>query len=158
MLCDECKKNQAKFHSIKKINGVTTEKHLCGDCQQKLAVASVKFAPLSEDFFSGFKNLFGLSRRSAFACSVCGTTDEEFLSTGMCGCANCYKDLEPVIMPVIQRVQSDTRHTGKSLSGIGARGADEYERLRRELDEAVRTENYERAYVLQGKLKKLKEE
>ena len=29
MLCDECGKNEATFHSIKKINGVTTERHLC---------------------------------------------------------------------------------------------------------------------------------
>ena len=57
MLCDECGKNKATFHSIEKINGVTNERHLCSECQKKYGGSIMKMSGLGS-LFGGFV-LFG---------------------------------------------------------------------------------------------------
>lgn len=161
MLCDECKKNQATYHSIKKINGVTTEKHLCYECHMKQAEKELPFGV--DGLFSGFKNLFSMpTHRAAYRCSVCGTTSDEFLETGFVGCQNCYKDLSAVIMPVVSKVQNDTHHVGKSPYGIGSSSENdisaEYATLQRQLRQAVEDERYEDASVIRDKMRVLRSE
>ena len=157
MLCDNCKKNQATYHSIKKINGVTTERHLCYECHLKQAEKESDFNGIGE-LFSGFKNLFGLpTHRNVARCGVCGTTADEFLETGFVGCPHCYEELSGVIMPVVSKVQSDMRHTGKSPNGKkGNAAAEEYEELRRQLDLAIESERYEDASVIRDKMRTLR--
>ena len=158
MLCDDCKKNQATYHSIKKINCVSTEKHLCYECHMKQAEKDMGFSDIGE-LFSGFKNLFGLpTHRSVARCSKCGTTADEFLDTGFVGCPNCYNDLSSVIMPVVSKVQNDTRHVGKTPDGgnKGNEAAAEYEELRRQLDLAIESERYEDASVIRDRMRNLR--
>lgn len=158
MLCDECKKNQATYHSIKKINGVSTEKHLCHECHLKQVEREVGFSDIGE-LFSGFKSFFDLpSHRNVARCSACGTTADEFLETGFVGCPNCYSELSAVVMPVISKVQSDTKHTGKVPREKQSDAAGEYEKLRRQLDKALELEHYEQAAVIRDRMRSLRKE
>jgi protein arginine kinase activator len=156
MLCDECKKNQATYHSIKKINGETSERHLCGECQQKYAGGG--FSSLS-GLFSGFNTMFSEPpRRKTIQCSKCGTTAEQFLKTGFVGCSNCYTDLDEIITPVIKRVQGDVQHTGKMPLGRGADHGAEYARIKKQLDKAVEEQNFEEAMILRDRMRALRGE
>lgn len=156
MLCDDCKKNEATYHSIKKINGVSTEKHLCYECHIKQAEKDMGFSDLGE-LFSGFKSLFGLpTHRSVARCGVCGTTADEFLETGFVGCPNCYDELSSVIMPVVSKVQNDTRHIGKCPVGRGKNSSAEYAELRRQLESAIEAERYEDASMIRDKMRSLR--
>ena len=161
MLCDECKKNQATYHTIKKINGITSERHLCYECHIKEAEKNIAFTSAGE-LFSGFKDLFYQKpQRSTYRCSVCGTSADEFLETGFVGCPNCYKDLSAVIMPVVSKVQSnDTRHVGKSPYGGGEEddASIQYASLQRELQKAVEEERYEDASIIRDKMRALRGE
>lgn len=158
MLCEECKKNEATYHSITKVNGVTNEKHLCVHCHSKSFQDNMKLTEISQ-LFSGFNSLFASpKKRSTVMCSRCGTTAEEFLNSGYVGCAECYNELSEVILPVVQKVQDDMQHKGKTPQGLMKSMNSEYERLSTELKRAVDIEDFERASVIRDEMRKLKGE
>ncbi|MCI8412840.1 MAG: hypothetical protein HFE47_01915 [Clostridia bacterium] len=160
MLCDECGKREATYHSIKKINGETTERHLCSECQKKLGSGFMKMSGLNNLFgtLSGFFDEPRLQKREEYICSACGTTGNEFLHSGFVGCSECYKEFAPLIMPVIKRMQGDVSHVGKVPLGVENSVSAEYERLKKELDKAIELEEYEQASIIRDRMRQLKEE
>ncbi len=161
MKCDECGKNEATFHSLKKINGQTTERHLCSECQKKYGSGFMKM-PDFGSLFGGFGSFFDepriAQRREEYICQSCGTTGEEFLRTGFVGCSDCYKELAPLIMPVVRRMQGDVSHVGKVPVGVENSVSIEYERLKKELHKAIETEEYEQASIIRDRMRQLKGE
>lgn len=161
MLCDECGQREATFHSIKKINGQTTERHLCAECQKKHGSSFMKM-PDFGDLFGGFGSLFGEPRiaapRDEYICPSCGTTGDEFLQTGYVGCADCYKEFAPILMPVVRKMQGDVSHVGKVPTGVENSVSAEYERLKKELQKAIETEEYEQAGIIRDRMRQLKGE
>lgn len=161
MLCDECGKNKATFHSIEKINGVTNERHLCSECQKKYGGSIMKMSGLGS-LFGGFGDFFAeprLPKREEYICKSCGTTCDEFLDSGFVGCSDCYREFAPIIMPVIRRMQSgDASHVGKVASGVENSVSTEYERLKKELEKAIELEEYEQASIIRDRMRQLKGE
>lgn len=158
MLCDECKKNQATYHEIKKINGVSTERHLCPDCQAK-QTGKLQNSPIDfADMFSGFKGLFEPPRKAAvIKCSKCGTTSEEFLETAYVGCPDCYTELKAVVNPVIQRVQNALVHKGKSpFPKTQDDKENEHQRLQILLEDAINRNDMTEAETVFNQIRKLK--
>ncbi len=86
-------------------------------------------------------------------CSVCGTTIEDFRRTGLLGCANCYRVFREEIFPVVQNMQGSAQHVGKKVDRLFL----ERERLKSELEKALREQNYAEAEILQGKLKEIRD-
>ena len=152
MLSDECGKNEATFHSIKKINGVTTERHLCAECNKKYGYQMMKLSNIG-DLFSNFTSMFD-SRRDTVICPKCGRTSDDFLETGYVGCPECYKEFSSIILPAVQKMQNDLRHVGKVPGGVKPR-LTEIDKIKAELQKAVEREDYEQAIVLTDKLKQL---
>lgn len=153
MLCDACKKREATYHTIKQYNGIKTETHLCSECRRKLISESGGAGGL----FSELSALFGGQEKAAGAvCPKCGTTREEFLSTGFVGCEQCYKAFASAIEPRLDRLQSGSVHTGKRPGKAASTPAGEYERLKAELKRAVDAEDYERAAKINLRLKQLR--
>lgn len=155
MLCDDCKKREATFHSIKKINGVSTEKHLCSDCQKKYGFQMMKLSNMG-DLFSNFTNLLNYPQEEEQVCPECGTASDDFLNTGYVGCSNCYKEFSKIMYPVIQKMQNSLQHVGKSPVGLDTSPSTEYDKLAAELKKAISEENYEQATILRDKMRMLK--
>lgn len=152
MLCDECKKNEATVHTISKINGVTTERHLCAECNKKYMAPMMKLSTIG-DLFSNFTGLLE-PKREGIICPKCGTTSDDFLETGYVGCPNCYKEFAPVIMPAIQKMQNAVRHVGKTPNSKAELKNPELVKLKQQLDQAIEREDFEQASVLVEKIKK----
>jgi protein arginine kinase activator len=117
----------------------------------------------------------------ATVCPTCGTTYAEFRQTGLLGCADCYKAFEAQLSPLLERAhEGATHHVGKlprrtlaasrlsQGSGTAARGleavlggaeerAKRLTAIRMQLDEAVSSEQYERAAKLRDELRRLSE-
>ncbi|MCL2861076.1 MAG: UvrB/UvrC motif-containing protein [Firmicutes bacterium] len=151
--------NKATYHTIKKVNGQTTQKHLCGLCHEKMSVGM--FGDIAS-IFSGFKNFLGTpSKNTRNVCSHCGTTSDEFLQSGFLGCAKCYSDMQDLILPIIQQVQGSLGHVEDAPVSRSVLETDdfpqlnEYQRLKRELEYAIKEENYEEAAVLRDKIKEI---
>lgn len=158
MKCEECHKFEATFHSMQKINGVTTQRHLCSNCQKKYSLQHIGYPTLKTsgigDFFS---NLTAYdSDPTLIICPECGTTSADFLDTGYVGCSKCYECFSKVILPVVKRVQNDVKHVGKVPPGIETDSSSEYEHLKRELNKVLEVEDYEQAMKIRDKMRQIK--
>lgn len=118
------------------------------------------------------------------SCPECGTTYPEFRQSGLLGCPECYKAFEAQLGPLLERAhEGGTHHVGKmpkrallgeeseqparkpgtlkkpaeSVLGGPEQRAGRISVLRKQLDEAVRTEQYERAAKVRDELRRLTE-
>lgn len=96
-------------------------------------------------------------RRPSLKCPKCGLSYEGFQEIGKLGCSECYRSFRDKLVPLLRRIHGNTRHGGKipSKAGEDMARAKELERLKRELEEAVRNEEYERAAEIRDRIKLL---
>jgi len=73
------------------------------------------------------------------------------------GCAECYESFEPRIDRILLQIHGASGHKGKRYGKSTPRrgGRAGLERLRRELDAAVRAEQFEQAAVIRDEIRSL---
>lgn len=143
MKCRNCGK-PAKKYTVKSKNG-EIEVELCENCYKRL--------------YAGGDDLF-YERRSAVSkeCSACGRTYEEFIRTGLFGCAECYKAFRAELIPVLHNFQGSVCHKGKVPVGAGEaydemRGLiAQQERLQTEIEEAKSQHDTAREEALRSRM------
>jgi protein arginine kinase activator len=83
-------------------------------------------------------------------CSHCRMRLSEFRATGMLGCPRCYEEFEKEIDSSLVEACGTAVHKGKRYTARLAmlQNSGDLKRLRRELDEAVRREEFEIAAVI----------
>ncbi|MHB1156790.1 MAG: UvrB/UvrC motif-containing protein [Phycisphaerales bacterium] len=177
MKCDRCD-NPATVHLIEIINGQKIEKHLCEHHALEEGVTiKVTSSPINE-----LLEKFVLKHTSPAAaptsvggavqqagpvvaggetdlvCEHCGLTFSEFRKRALLGCADCYTAFEPLLMPLLERAQEGaSHHLGKvpRYAGSDQLRQQRLKQLRRELDKAVTSEQYERAARLRDEVREL---
>jgi len=166
MLCQICKERSATIHLTEISDGQRTETHLCQHCAQKEGLAIQAQIPLNELLSTliaaGTKNA-AESEKSEFehsdkACPVCGMTLGRFSKESLLGCEQDYTEFAEQLTPLIERNQNGaSRHYGKVPSRLGKDKKDKAElaRLTRDLEKAVRGEDYETAAQLRDRIQKL---
>ncbi len=178
MLC-ECGKNEATVRETVIINGKSIEKNLCEQCAQDLGLAPTTHHPALHELVKQFVHEPGVTeaqplKAEEIACSTCSLTYTRFKQTGLLGCGLCYKSFEEQVGPLIERAhEGATHHVGKiprsALERSRHGGPDRLEillgtteerlrrmgELRRQLDEAVEAEQFERAATLRDELHRL---
>ena len=157
MLCEQCGKREAVYHTTTNINGQLTETHLCAECQSLRA----------PDVFQGIGGLFNMlggvtetaekEQRKRLICPECGTTYDDFTrSGGYLGCEQCYKEFAPLLKHIILRTQGKLRHTGKTPNPSPEdKRAAELRRLTAELNKALAAEKYEECARLKREIDRL---
>ena len=160
MLCDECKKREAVFHSKIIHNGQVRERHLCAVCSKKYREEESLFKPFGDLFSSLPELMLGASTPKCTVCSKCGTTSDEFLRTGYVGCPECYKAFGPIMLDVVRRTQHDTQHIGKApgvkIKSTVAAAQNKIDELRRRQRQAIDTDDFEEASRLRDEINELK--
>ncbi len=182
MLCEKCKKNEATAYIKTNVNGDVHEYHRCPDCAAELR-NSGEFGKLFDwnglDDFGGFGSLWGLNSGfdlvssllsspfgglggfgsapaigSGKRCPVCGSDFGEIAKSGKAGCPNCYTEFRNRLAPTIKKIHGNTVHCGKH-SKVTTEQSHENEiaSLRNQLNEAIQSENYERAAELRDQIK-----
>ncbi len=166
MKCQRCGDNEANVSYTQIINGEKTQLVLCDKCANELNIG-MNFNFDFNDVFSTFFNepsfVKTLEKPKAIACDVCGTTYDEFMSTGMFGCENCYRVFSNRLDNVLKRLHGSNRHVGKKLilnpqkSIVTTKKGKqtEIEKLKEELKELIKNEEYEKAAIIRDKIKKL---
>jgi protein arginine kinase activator len=92
-------------------------------------------------------------------CRECGLTLELFRESGRVGCSNCYEVFREVLDPLLRRVHHATEHSPpKGGQDAESRLRRVLATLRRELLEAVRREEFERAASLRDEIRRYEEE
>lgn len=173
MMCDECHEKPATVHITKIVNGEKTQLHFCEDCaKNKHIMFSTGFDALGLDGNTEFS--IGKLLSSLFQvpdtdpkqiagdqkCSRCGLTFAGFTQMGRLGCSQCYQTFEDQMYPMLRRVHGKTHHVGKVPRRTGGqiRIKNEISRLKRELQEAINGEEYERAAVIRDQIKEMENE
>jgi protein arginine kinase activator len=133
--------------------------HLCEQCAQEQGVGVKSYIPLNE-LLSNLLSAGAKEEPAGFGdsdvvCPQCGWTLDKFRDKGVLGCPNDYEVFEKQLLPLIKKAHDGAvTHCGKIPSRMptGSKQQMETARLRQQLDEAVRKEDYELAAKLRDKL------
>lgn len=165
MKCQKCGKHEANTHIKRVINGEFEEYSLCSECAREMGYGNI-FGDMAESFGSLFGSFFENAlpaRTQATRCETCGSGYADIARTGMVGCANCYDVFADRIMPTVRRIHGNTAHAGKNSRFAKKtepkieKEPTELEKLKAQLDEAVKNQEYEKAAQLRDKIKETEE-
>lgn len=161
-LCERCKKAKATFHltNIDR-SGNKYERHLCDSCAGEegllqTAKATVDLNEILENFIAGSKT--GAAELSQLVCSECGISYVEFRNQGLLGCPHDYEVFKEQIGRLLERTHDgETEHRGKAPKSLGLvrKPHQDLRRLKRQLEEAVAAEDYERAAELRDRIREM---
>ena len=155
MLCDECGKNEAHIHIVQIGPNGRMEKNLCEECAAGYGTsmfASQQKSMSVDDFLKGV-----FSSASETDSAAPGRHHE---LVGKIGCSVCYDTFRQQLEPLLRRVHGSSVHSGKipHRSGGALEMKHEIEVLRRNLQEAVRQEEYEKAAEYRDRIRVLEKE
>jgi len=159
MLCDDCGENEAILHVTKIENNQMNTHHLCEGCASAKgldAAGAVGDHPLGE-FLEQVGRVAGAAP-AAGPCPYCGMKLDEFKKLGRLGCPQCYVAFEPHLNSLLRRLHGGAQHLGKVYLPPDPTRAQQQERLaglRRKLDRAVQSEDFERAAELRDEIRTL---
>lgn len=177
MLCQNCGKNNANVKYTQVINGEKTQMYLCEDCAHEMNIGTdfnfnFDFDHLFSSLFSPFETVAALPETEVLKCPVCGMTYEDFAKLGKFGCAKCYQTFGKRLDTVLKKLHGNNRHIGrgdtkvqkirgegKTKSGTGEQSKeDKIKKLKEELEECIRKEEYEKAAVIRDEIKKIEKQ
>lgn len=167
MLCEECGSRPASVHVTKIVNSQKVQQYLCQECARARWEDMGFFVQphlTMQSLLSGLLSGAGTTQLGSSGiqarCSNCGLPFQEFARTGFLGCGHCYEQFDEQLRPIYKRIHGDTKHRGKvpARSGGRARVTREIDSLRRDLQECIRTEDYERAAELRDRIRALQED
>ncbi len=87
-------------------------------------------------------------------------TLQRFTQTGKLGCSECLQQFEPHIRSVLRHVHGSTRHVGRApkRGGGAVRLQQRVAGFRRDLEAAVKAEDFERAAQLRDQIRDLEDQ
>lgn len=151
--CMKCP-NPATLHITEVMGPAKFEElHFCENCAQKyLNDPQPPKATKAEAVAQADEGLFSQSE-----CPHCGIKFVEFRNSGRLGCAHDYEVFREELLPLLENIHGDPRHTGKTPRRLPQTKHVESEltRLRNELKQAVAREDYEAAARLRDRIKGL---
>ncbi|MDR3183615.1 MAG: UvrB/UvrC motif-containing protein [Planctomycetaceae bacterium] len=167
MKCEKCN-HPATFHITELTGAEPAERHFCethareylNESSQHGQAAGNLAAALSEGIpkqVSAKKAAAELKELDQQTCPVCGISFYDFRSTGRLGCSNDYIYFNKQIDALLMNIHGSRQHIGKHPQRV-VPDVDRQTlliKLRRDLDESVRCEDYERAAVLRNKIREL---
>lgn len=167
MLCQLCKERSATIHLTEINNGQRSESHLCQQCARQQGLSIKTKIPLDElmnTLLSSQQEKTteqgkpSITIPSDHACPNCGMTLGRFAKAPLLGCANDYTEFQAELLPLIEQSHNGkSHHCGKVPGHISERDRNEIERnkLKRQLEQAVKDEDYETAARLRDQIQAL---
>ena len=163
--CGVCNKREAVVAYNHIVDDVKQTLLLCHQCASEKNIkvlvaptAQAKEAPvLVKEIKIELAKLAGAEGDGGARCSTCAMSYEEFKKIGRLGCPHCYDAFASQLERLLKRIHGDDRHRGKGpLAAAQSTGAaDELERLREELAQAVAEEAFEKAAQLRDRIRVL---
>ena len=171
MLCDVCKKHEAKVHIQEIIDDIKTSVHLCTDCaaangmlkkDHAMLDLSAMVCKITASTLGQGADPDGVCAGPAeptLTCPVCGLTDLEFTRVRRFGCVACYDTFAEILAPILREIHRGETHRGlladAHVQSGGPNLVEELTFLRRELDRAVASEAYEQAADLRDRIHRI---
>ena len=159
MMCEICGIREANIKFTQVINKNKKEMHICKVCAEEKGFSN----PLS-----GFPKLISgliigimgelpetIKREHIdLKCSFCQLSWNEFQKGGLLGCGHCYESFSVPLKKLLLKMHGSNKHIGNRPASQRETGTiDEADRLRNELNRAIKAENFERAAQLRDKIR-----
>jgi protein arginine kinase activator len=170
MKCQHCGK-PATFHITEVTSGKPQELHLCEDHARdyltqtgpepaSLSSMAAAMAQHMAEQMGVTETANELSELDQETCPVCGMSFYQFRTQGRLGCPNDYHVFEEHLRPLIVNIHGEVEHTGKSPahSAKSSREQTNLIRIKRDLKEAIKEEDYERASGLRDEINRIESE
>ncbi len=159
MMCEDCNDRDATIRLTTIVNGEKVEKNLCASCMAKI---KQQFPTLElwgfAGLLSGFLDAVKAEKPEpmpVITCDRCGTTYQDFIKSGLLGCAECYKSFREPLEALLKGIHGQTRHTGR-VPGLPASDVPlklTIDRLKQQLARAIAEEEYEQAAGLRDQIR-----
>jgi len=161
MKCQICGVREATTHIKQNFNGQISEQHLCSRCARETD-AGISLPDVFQSLFGVFPQALPAAQERR-RCSKCGLSFAEIAQIGKVGCADCYREFYDQLAPTIQRIHGRVLHAGnadKSMNKAAAIAVEETREMKitkrkAELQEAIQTQNFERAAELRDEIHQL---
>ena len=174
MKCDLCEA-EATVHETQIVNGQVMVRRLCERHAGEVGLTGHSSVSVPN---AGASVVLSVQQQGAtLKCQSCGLSYAAFRQHGLLGCSACYETFEDKLAPLIERAhQGGTHHIGKTprrllaaakegdteaiervLGGARER-AERVALLRKQLEEALAMEQYERAAALRDELRRFEAE
>ena len=155
MKCRNCPK-VATLHITEIVEGAVQEHHLCEDCARPF---------LEKTQGSPAPSLGGKSadeeveeQVAHLVCPSCGMTYKDFRNIGRLGCSHCYVTFDNHLRNLLRRLHGSGQHIGKVYLPPNPSETQKQEKLaglRRKLDHAVESEDFEQAARIRDMIKSM---
>jgi protein arginine kinase activator len=101
-----------------------------------------------------------LAKLDQRACPKCGITFYEFRNQGRLGCSHDYTFFERELTPLILNIHGEAKHVGKRPRAAASSTDEETEliRLRREMEQSIKKEEYEQASQIRDKIRQIEQQ
>jgi protein arginine kinase activator len=158
MLCDQCGENDAIIHLTTIQNNQITTSHLCEGCASEKGMepgVTMGNLPLT-DFLAQSGKALADAAVSVGPCAYCGMRLEDFKKKGRLGCSHCYVTFDNHLRNLLRRLHGSGQHIGKVYLPPNPSETQRQERLaglRRKLDHAVESEDFEQAARIRDMIK-----
>ena len=168
--CEECGVNEACYTISVMMGGQVTQRRLCADCMAKmnmnLAAGNVKhllsaimsaITGAAEEAAAQAAAPEEDAAAAALVCERCNTSLSQYTKSGKLGCPHCYQAFREQLTPMLQQIHGRVQHAGrKPIDDEAAQQRRSlYDRLTRQLEQAVADEDYESAAILRDQLRHL---
>ena len=163
MICERCNQNPATVHMTDILHGgEKQEVHICEGCAEQEGVAMMPQQNVN-DLIGGLMDpSVGREIRDLLEqkCPECGITYPEFRTRGRLGCAHDYEIFRKGLEPLLEKIHGNTHHEGKVPRTVGhdVEMEKSLRKLRLDLDQAVKLEEYERAAEIRDQIRALEAE
>ena len=155
-VCERCKKAEATFHLTDiKPSGEKIERHLCEDCAVDEGLVHKPNVKINDILASFIASKALAAEVGELECPQCGLSFVEFRNKGLLGCPNDYDVFAEPLAAMLERAHgSGLQHIGKGPRSLGTTRVVQQDilKLKKQLEEAVAAEDYERAAELRDRL------
>jgi protein arginine kinase activator len=158
MKCQKCTK-AATLHITEVLGEDQWEElHLCEECAHKYLYENQQKTPGAKAGAAQAEEVEappGVSRE----CPLCGLKFVEFRNSGRLGCPHDYQEFREELLPLLENIHGETKHTGKTPRRLPQTKQTQSEliQLRKQLVQAVNREAYEEAAKIRDRIRKLEE-
>ena len=162
MKCENCNKIDATIHFTQVKEGKVVSYNLCQECAEKFGMKVAKFDSKQQPVFTPDAKsevlselLQGKGSDGNDKCPVCHSTLDDIKANGRLGCGQCYFIFENQMDVLLRRIQASSFHVGKRTSKLDDRIYNDQiaiRKLTKQLSDAVKKENYEKAARLRDEI------
>lgn len=166
MKCQKCSK-QATYHITEIERGKPREFHFCDDHARehldptREAAEAIAMGKLAEGLIKG--SAMGGRETTAVdkkTCPLCQITFYEFRNSGRLGCPHDYEVFHDELMPLLENIHDETRHSGKvpRRAPRASQRQTTMIQLRNDLKRAIAAEDYEAAARIRDQIREIEHE